>query len=84
MEHISYGHINLNGKYSFKLFFSANNSTIQCLVKGMKKIKTSANNVLRLYRNDNVMTLACISNSDDVYLQKMSGLHTLKGSYHLI
>ena len=50
--------------------FSANNSTIQCLVKGMKKIKTSTNNVLRLYRNDNVMTLACISNSDDVYFAK--------------
>ena len=38
MEHISYGHINLNGKYSFKLFFSANNTTIALTTSGWRTI----------------------------------------------
>ena len=38
MEHISYGHINLNWKYSFKLFFSANNTTIALTTSGWRTI----------------------------------------------
>ena len=46
--------------------FSANTANIQINTTGTKLIKQSTNGVLKLYRNDNVMTLTCISTNNDI------------------
>lgn len=46
--------------------FSTNNINTGIYVAGSKLIKESTNKVLKLYRNDNVMTLTCISTNNDV------------------